>query len=136
MGGCASARPGRLARPGLTRPKGITTRLKGAWAEDAAARLLERAGLRVVARNYRVRGGEIDLIAHEPDGTTVFVEVKQRRRSRFGTPGEHLGARKRALVRRTALFYLGRDDVACRFDAVLVEGDEREHRLEWLRDAF
>ena len=109
--------------------------INGAWAEDLAARHLENAGLRVTQRNYRVRGGEIDLIALE--GTvTVFVEVKQRTKSSHGTAGEYITPRKASLIRRTALQYLGRDDVACRFDAVLIEGDARAYKISWLKDAF
>lgn len=109
--------------------------VNGAWAEDLAAQQLEDAGLSVTQRNYRVRGGEIDLIALE--GTvTVFVEVKQRTRSSHGTAGEYITPRKANLIRRAALEYLGRDDVACRFDAVLIEGDARAFNVTWLKDAF
>jgi putative endonuclease len=101
--------------------------VKGAWAEKLAEIELEGAGLSVLERNFRVRGGEIDLIARETDGTTVFVEVE---------PGEFITARKAALIRRAALMYLGRDDLPCRFDAVLVTGDEANSSLEWLKDAF
>jgi putative endonuclease len=118
--------------------------VKGAWAEDRAAALLEQSGLRIVARNHRVRGGEIDLIAEEPDetpvGTIVFFEVKQRQDTNHGLPAEFITPRKAALVRRAALEYIvkrfGRDDVPVRFDAVLVLGSEQEHALEWIRDAF
>ena len=109
---------------------------RGAWAEDVAARVLERAGLRVVARNHRWRGGEIDLVARDADGVTVFVEVKQRAGASHGGPGESLTPLKAFRVRRAALHYLGRDDVPCRFDAVLVLGTRDAHRVEWLRDAF
>ena len=109
--------------------------INGAWAEDLAAQHLEAAGLNVTQRNYRVRGGEIDLIALEGI-VTVFVEVKQRTRTSHGTPGEYITPRKAALIRRAALEYLGRDDVACRFDAVLVEGDARAYKITWLKDAF
>ncbi len=109
--------------------------INGAWAEGLAAQHLEAAGLWVMQRNYRVRGGEIDLIALE--GTvTVFVEVKQRSKSSHGTPGEYITPRKASLIRRAALEYLGRDDVACRFDAVLIEGDARAFNITWLKDAF
>ena len=107
----------------------------GAWAEDLAARQLEDAGLKVTQRNYRVRGGEIDLIALEGI-VTVFIEVKQRTRVSHGTPGEYITPRKASLIRRAALEYLGRDDVACRFDAVLIEGDARAFNVTWLKDAF
>ncbi len=110
--------------------------VKGEWAERLAERELERAGFTVLERNYRIRGGEIDLIARDPNGLMVFVEVKQRRDASHGVPGEFITARKAALVRRAALTYLGRDDVSCRFDAVLITGDEDHAQLEWLEDAF
>jgi putative endonuclease len=109
--------------------------VKGAWAETLAATHLEREGLRVLERNYRIRGGEVDLIARDGD-VTVFLEVKQRSRNSHGAAGEFVTARKAALVRRAALHYLKRDDVACRFDAVLIEGDPRAPRVTWLKDAF
>lgn len=110
--------------------------LKGEWAERLAERELERAGLTVLERNYRVPGGEIDLIARDRNNLTIFVEVKQRRDTRHGAPGEFITARKASLVRRAALIYLGRDDLPCRFDAILVTGHEQGPRLEWLQDAF
>ena len=109
--------------------------VNGAWAEDLATQHLEDAGLSIAQRNYRVRGGEIDLIALE-GAVTVFVEVKQRTHVSHGTPGEYITPRKASLIRRAALEYLGRDDVACRFDAVLIEGDARAYKITWLEDAF
>ena len=119
----------------MHRVKPTRSNINGAWAEDIAAQHLEAAGLSITQRNYRVRGGEIDLIALEGI-VTVFVEVKQRTQSSHGTAGEYITPRKSALIRRTALQYLGRDDVACRFDAVLVEGDARACKITWLKDAF
>jgi putative endonuclease len=111
--------------------------LKGAWAEDLAAAHLEQAGLKVLARNYRIRGGEIDLIAQDAAGVTVFLEVKQRGSDSHGAAGEFITPRKAELVRHAALHYLGRDDLPCRFDAVLVEGrDAVTARVQWLQDAF
>lgn len=110
--------------------------LRGAWAEDHAAQFLEQAGLHILERNYRIRGGEIDLIALEQE-VTVFIEVKQRASSSHGTVGETITARKAGLVRRAALFYLRRDDLPCRFDAVLIEGASRATaKITWLKDAF
>lgn len=106
------------------------------WSETFAATHLEQHGLKILEINYRIRGGEIDIIALEPDGTTVFVEVKQRKSNSHGTPGESITARKAKLVRRAALHYLGRDDIACRFDAMLIEGDQNTLKLEWVKDAF
>ena len=114
--------------------------MKGAWAENRAAALLEQSGLRVVARNHRVRGGEIDLIAEEHTGTIVFLEVKQRVNTNHGLPAEFITSRKAALVRRAALEYIvkrfGRDDLPMRFDALLVLGSENDHALEWIKNAF
>ena len=110
--------------------------LRGAWAEILAAQYLEQAGLKILERNYRIRGGEIDIIAFDSSQTTIFVEVKQRTSSSHGTAGEFINARKAALIRRAALHYLGRDDLPCRFDAVLIEGIRADPKLTWLQDVF
>ena len=109
-----------------------TTTARGREAEDKAARHLERAGLRLVARNFRVRGGEIDLICR--DGKVlVFVEVRQRSRSDFGGAGASITAGKQRRIVLAAQHYLaGQPACDCRFDCVLLDGE----RLEWLKDAF
>ncbi|MFN3265916.1 MAG: YraN family protein [Deinococcales bacterium] len=106
---------------------------RGLAAEALAARHLERAGLAILQHNFRIRGGEIDLIAKEGD-VTVFIEVKQRSSSSHGLAGELISPRKAALVRHAALHYLGRDDLPCRFDAVLLEG--KSQTITWIKDAF
>lgn len=111
-----------------------STRAVGADAETRAREHLERQGLRLRAANVHCRGGELDLIM-EDCGTLVFVEVRQRSRSDFGTAAESITARKRRRLVTAARYYLhrnGADDAPCRFDAVAVDGD----RIEWLRDAF
>ena len=109
-----------------------TTTARGREAENRAARHLERQGLRVVTRNFRVRGGEIDLVCR--DGKVlVFVEVRQRSRSDFGGAGASITTTKQRRIVLAAQHYLaGKPECDCRFDCVLIEGD----RLEWLRDAF
>ncbi|RLJ62158.1 YraN family protein [Sulfurisoma sediminicola] len=105
---------------------------KGAAAEDAAARLLEARGLRVVGRNFRVRGGEIDLVCRD-GATTVFVEVRLRSRSDFGGAAASITAAKQARVILAARHWLVRHgETPCRFDAVLSDGQT----FEWIRDAF
>ncbi|MEW5787032.1 MAG: YraN family protein [Pseudomonadota bacterium] len=105
----------------------------GAAAEEQAARHLTARGLRLLARNYRCKGGEIDLVMADGD-TLVFVEVRARAPSRFGSAGESITAAKRARVVLAARHYLAsqRLDRPCRFDAVLLDGAT----LEWLRGAF
>lgn len=105
---------------------------RGRDAEQAAARLLEGRGLRVIARNYRIRGGEVDLIAR--DGTVVvFVEVRMRSSLRFGGPAASIDAAKRARIVRAAQHWLLRVGTPpCRFDAVLIS----PAGIEWVRDAF
>lgn len=107
---------------------------KGDAAEALALAYLRRRGMRLIARNYSCRLGEIDLILADGD-TTVFVEVRQRRNVRFGTAAESITAAKRRRILATARHYLARlpSVPACRFDAVLVDGDAQ---VEWIRDAF
>ena len=110
------------------------------WAERLAATHLRAAGWRVLSRNYRLRGGEIDLVCEDPEGVVVFVEVKQRRSDSFGGPAAALDPRQRQRLRRTATHYLaaylGRPEAAARFDAVLISGSPTRHHLQHLRDAW
>lgn len=106
----------------------------GARAEALCAGLLEAAGLKVVARNWRCRLGEIDLIAQE-GATLVFAEVRMRAAARFGGAGESVTAAKRARLVAAARVYLSRrPDAPCRFDVLLVDGDPAHVR--WIRNAF
>ena len=105
----------------------------GGAGEDEAARFLIRHGLELVARNYRTRHGEIDLIARDGD-TLVFVEVRLRSDARFGgalesiTPGK---VRRIVAAARHYLMGLPRPP-ACRFDVVCIE----EGAPAWIRGAF
>ena len=117
-----------------------TTKAVGDAAEDRALARLLAAGLVLVRRNYRVargpsaRGGEVDLIMRDRDGTLVFVEVRVRSDARFGGAAASIGAAKRRRLVLAASHYL-RDLKAlpsCRFDVVAVDGD----KTEWLRAAF
>ncbi|MEX2534908.1 MAG: YraN family protein [Trueperaceae bacterium] len=105
------------------------------WAEELARDYLAGRGYELLAENYPVRGGEIDLIMRQGK-ETVFVEVRQRSSDSYGGPGESLDARKLALIRRAARVYLvrqfGRDDLPVRLDAVLVHGNRRKYRVEHL----
>lgn len=108
----------------------------GADAEELCAQLLREAGLRVLARNWRCRHGEIDLIA--TDGATlVFAEVRLRRSARFGGAGESVTAAKRSRIIAAARQYIaGRGaESDCRFDVLLLDRLDGGH-IEWVRGAF
>lgn len=114
-----------------------TTKARGDRAEDEALAYLQARGLRLLERNYRTPGrggGEIDLILREPDGTVVFVEVRQRSHSRFGGAGASIGALKRRRIVFAARHYLlrWRAMPPVRFDAVLIEAAGPL----WLQAAF
>lgn len=116
----------------------MTSRVaQGAAAEDFALRYLEARGLRLVARNFRCRAGELDLILRDGE-QLVFVEVRSRRYSQFGTPAESVTRTKQQKLLRAAAFYLQRQrlDLPCRFDvvAILQAGDAPQ--VEWIQDAF
>ena len=116
-----------------------TTTQTGSDAEAVAARHLERQGMKIIARNVRCRGGEVDLIA-DHHGVVVFVEVRLRKSMRFGGAVESITATKRARIILAAQHWLagaGRrfSDSPCRFDAVLMHG-LAPAQLEWIRDAF
>lgn len=100
--------------------------MKGADAEARAAAHLESLGREVVVRNYRIPGGEVDLITREASGTLVFTEVRQRKHDRFGSAAESVTPRKLALMHRAALTYLtrelGRDDLPCRLEVLTIDG--------------
>jgi putative endonuclease len=108
----------------------------GAAAEGIAADYLARRGLAIVARNFRTRHGEIDLIARDGD-TLVFVEVRMRTRADYGGAAASVTARKRERLIAASLGYLraiGREP-PCRFDAVLLDRLDPA-RVEWLRDVI
>ncbi len=114
-----------------------TTTATGHIAENLAARFLEKRGLAVKTRNYRCRGGEIDLICR--DGSAlVFVEVRLRRNSGFGGAGASITRTKQRRIILAAQHYLTTNrlhDCACRFDCLLLDGTH-EQNIEWVKDAF
>jgi len=96
----------------------------GMQGEDRAVAELERLGYAVVARRYRTRHGEIDIVARDGE-TIVFVEVKARESGEFGTAAEAVDARKQRRVISMAVDYLARNRLTarpCRFDVVAIDG--------------
>ncbi|HEY2925234.1 YraN family protein [Piscinibacter sp.] len=117
-----------------------TTKGVGDEGEARAWAHLQRHGLTLVQRNYRVaagprqRGGEVDLIARERDGTLVFVEVRARRSARYGGAAASVTSTKQRRIVFAAQHYLRAFAAppACRFDVVAIDGE----RIEWFRAAF
>jgi putative endonuclease len=117
-----------------------TSKARGDHAERRALAHLMANGLVPVERNYRVargpnaRGGEVDLILRDRDGTLVFVEVRARADTRHGGAAATVGTLKQRRLVFAARHFLARLSTLppCRFDVVSVEGE----RIEWLRAAF
>jgi putative endonuclease len=118
----------------------MTTKQCGDAAEARALAHLEAQGLTLVQRNYRVargpnaRGGEIDLILRERDGTLVFAEVRSRRSAGHGGAAASVcAAKQRSLILAAQHFLRTQRSVPpCRFDVVAIDGG----RIDWLRGAF
>lgn len=125
-------------------PGQVTTKSRGDAAEAAALAWLVKAGLKLIEPNYRTPGrggGEIDLVMRAPDGTLVFVEVRQRSGDQHGGAAASIGAAKQQRIIHAARHYLMRfaSPPPCRFDVVLVNGAPGQaagDAIEWLPAAF
>ncbi len=111
----------------------------GALGEKLAADFLKKRGYRIVERNFRCRQGEIDIIARQGE-CLVFVEVRTKASSGFGTPEESVTARKREKLASVAETYIQSHDSpsSWRIDVVAVElsPDGRVSRLEHIENAI
>lgn len=111
----------------------------GLEAEKLAATFLADHGLKLVAKNYHCRFGEIDLIMTDAK-TLVFVEVKLRSNSQFGGAAASITPQKQQKMTLTAQHYLqqhvkNQSQTACRFDAILMD-KTNINNIEWIRNAF
>lgn len=111
----------------------------GAAIESTAIAWLEARSMNCIERNFRCRGGEIDLIMR--DGRTlVFVEVRLRSRDHFGSAAESVTSTKQRRIIHAAQFYLATHaatDLACRFDVLAAtKHDDGTIHWEWVQDAF
>jgi putative endonuclease len=111
----------------------------GARLERAAERYLNQRGLRTLTRNYRCRGGELDLVMQHGD-SIVFVEVRYRRSRAFGSAAESVDLRKQQRLLRAAEHYLATHGAQarypCRFDVVALHGPPDDLELDWIEGAF
>lgn len=108
--------------------------LLGKFAENRAEALLKSAGLAIEARNWRCRQGEIDLIARE-GSVLVFVEVRSRKHSEFGTAADSITLAKQRRIIKAARHYLATLPAtpACRFDVITLDNGREP---EWIKSAF
>ncbi len=91
----------------------------GDFGEAAACKYLEENDYEILERNFRLKCGEIDIIARN-DETLVFVEVKTRATTAYGQPSEYVDARKQDKIRKTALCFVKSIDEDMRFDVIEV----------------
>ena len=119
-----------MSDPGFHR---TPEQIAGGEAELRAASFLAGHGLAILARNYRTRLGEIDVIAREGE-VLVFVEVRMRSESRFGGALESVTPRKQRRIASAAQMYLRQFPRAprCRFDVIALDAGE----IRWLKAAF
>jgi putative endonuclease len=107
---------------------------RGEEAEEQAHRYLLDAGLQPVARNFRCKQGELDLIMREAR-TLVIIEVRYRQSDRYGSAEESVTAAKQAKLIAATQLYLATHKTDCpiRFDVVAISGDGK---LNWIKNAF
>ena len=117
----------------------VAANRRGAWAEDMALAFVVKRGLLEVARNFRCRYDEIDLILNDGD-TLVFLEVRYRAAGVLVSATESISAAKQRRLLASAGYYLQRrgdsDLCQCRFDVLAVSGNGANPFVHWLRDAI
>ncbi|QID17022.1 YraN family protein [Nitrogeniibacter mangrovi] len=123
----------------IVRPRTPARQADGQRAEAAAERFLVREGLRTLARNYRCREGEIDLVCRH-GRVVVFVEVRLRRRADYGGAAGSVTPAKRRRIICAARHWLvhaghGRRAPPCRFDVISMQHPDDPHP-DWIRAAF
>lgn len=113
----------------------MKTREQGMLAEQLALKHLKQHGLKLVTQNYHSRGGEIDLIMVD-QGVMVFVEVRYRKSSAFGSPIESVTRQKQNRIIHTAQHYIQQhpqSQMNYRFDIV---GISQSKEITWIKNAF
>ena len=113
-------------------------KILGDAGENFAAEYLEKNGYKILAKNFRVRTAEIDIIA-ELDEKIIFVEVKTRSNTRRGLPAEAVNLRKQKKIVEAASVFLQDEiyfDRACRFDVIEVYSGGTEFKIRHIENAF
>lgn len=114
----------------------MNRRSRGTAGEDMAAAYLRDRGCEILARNFRTRYAEIDIIALDREAL-IFAEVKYRKNSASGFPGEAVTPGKQHRIRTAALIFLQQggfspDQTEIRFDVIAILGNQ----IDWIRNAF
>lgn len=104
----------------------MNKRKVGGKAEDLACNYLISKNFKILERNFFSRYGEIDIIALDKE-TTVFIEVKYRSTSNFGSALESISSNKIKSLCKTAKIYLKSDEIDCRFDVIAIDNDNIDH---------
>lgn len=112
--------------------------LLGKSGEDAAVDLLKEEGYKIIARNYKSKLGEIDIVAQDRD-TLCFIEVKTRQNDHLGSPLESVVFRKQRQISKAALAFLKEKNLfhkKARFDVISVINTQEKTRVELIKNAF
>ena len=111
----------------------------GLEAEELACQYLQQQGLKILSRNFRTPRGELDVIM-EDGKTIVFVEIRYRKQTRFGSGAESVTQAKQAKLITTALYYLQQHPKythrPTRFDVVSITRQTGQAEIDWIKDAF
>jgi len=117
----------------------VNARATGDAFEQTALERLQDAGLKLLARNFATRFGELDLVMRDAD-SLVFVEVRYRRHLQFGGGAASVGTAKQERIARAAQAFLQAHPkfaaLPCRFDVIAFDGEPRSAQCEWLKAAF
>lgn len=113
----------------------------GNQAEDIALKYLIQQGLELIEQNYLTKVGEIDIIMLDKvEQVLVFIEVRYRKNTRFGSATDTVTPSKQTKIIRSAQRYLQQhnefDEFICRFDVVGIESDLKYPKINWIKDAF
>lgn len=116
----------------------MNNRELGRRGEEKAVDYLKKRGYKVLARNYHTRYGELDIICKQGDAL-VFVEVKTRRSTNYGSPEEAITARKKEHLRKAAALYLESAKPSfreLRFDVIAILIEDDQERINHIEYAF
>ena len=116
----------------------VNKREDGTHGENLAVDYLKKKGYRILERNFRFERGEIDIIAEQHD-TLIFIEVKARRSTSFGTPEDAVTSTKQRQIQKVAegyLFINSVDGKACRFDVIAIQFENGTPNIRHYENAF